>query len=66
MSNFSKFFAAGLACALIAAGTLAAGADAGTRQAPNGAGVADLNVALNPQPLPPGMERPDDDFFDFG
>jgi hypothetical protein len=65
MNIFSKLCLAGLACAAVAAATLASNANVGFRDV--AAATASANrgatmIALNPQPLPPG-DREDD--FDF-
>ncbi|WP_158817768.1 hypothetical protein [Methylocapsa sp. S129] len=65
MNIFLKLCAAGLACAFIAAGTIAANANpipadvTATTVAPSTSAIV---IALNPQPLPPGRA---DDFDDY-
>jgi hypothetical protein len=64
MNTFAKLCLAGLACALIASATLAANAGAGLSGATLNASSAATMIALNPQPLPPGYTRDDeDDYF---
>jgi hypothetical protein len=67
MNNFSNLFAAGLVCALIAAGTVAASANVGTSDRVDpivSASARGVTVAINPQPLPP-REDPEADHFDW-
>jgi hypothetical protein len=65
MNSFSKFCVAGLVCAVIAAGTLAANASANLSDAAHPAvgASAGTMIALNPQPLPPFTDGDDDDYF---
>ena len=67
MNIVLKLCAAGLTCAVIAAGTIAAHAEKSPLEAAAstiGASGAPIMLALNPQPLPPGYHNDDeDDYF---
>jgi hypothetical protein len=60
MEIISKLSLVGFTCVVIAAGTLAARANAGSIVSPR---VETVSIALNPQPLPPYVD-PEDEFFD--